>query len=576
MSDSSATYNPANTKRTVLVVDDEMINREILCHILQQEYEVICAEDGTTALDMVREHSDELSLVLLDLLMPGISGLELLKIIRNTDEFKQIPVIVLTSDSESEVVCLRMGAADFVSKPYPQPEVILARVQRTIELYEDRKLISSTERDTLTGLYNREYFFRYAEEYDRRHKKQSMDAILVNINHFHVINERYGKEYGNIVLRCVGENIRKMLGSYGGLACRPEADTFLIYCPHARYDTQLLDRLSRGLHDESNTAGGHPHLRMGVYSEVDRSLDIERRFDRAKMAADQGRNTYEQTISYYDAKLHESHLFSEQLLEDFQEALKQGQFRVYYQPKYDIRPETPLLSSAEALIRWKHPKLGMISPGVFIPLLEDNGLIQQLDRFVWQEAAAQVRRWKDKFGLSLPVSVNVSRIDIHDPDLIGTFKQIIEENGLSTAEFRLEITESAYTDNSVGIIDTVKQLRVYGFSVEMDDFGSGYSSLNMLSTLPIDALKLDMKFIRTAFSGRKDTRMIELIIDIANYLKVPVIAEGVETEEQLRALKNLGCDFVQGYYFSRPVPPEEFEVFLTAKQGNGVNEPVGQ
>ena len=565
MPDSSETYNPVNAKRTILVVDDEMINREILCQILKDKYEVIQAADGTAALDIITDRCDDLSLVLLDLLMPGVSGLELLKRIRNTKEFRQIPVIVMTSDSESEVDCLRMGAADFISKPYPQPEVILARVERTVELYEDRKLISSTEKDNLTGLYNREYFFRYAEEHDKHHKKLSMDAILLNINHFHVINERHGKEYGNLVLCCVADNIRKVLlrGSRG-LACRTEADTFLIYCRHGQYDMELLDKLSGGLPEDSEVAGNRLRLRMGVYSDVDKTMDIERRFDRAKMAADQGRNTYEQTISYYDTKLHASHLYAEQLLEDFQEALKQGQFQVYYQPKYDIRPETPALASAEALIRWKHPKLGMISPGVFIPLLEDNGLIQQLDRYVWREAAAQVRRWKERFNVSVPVSVNVSRIDIHDPGLIGTFKTIIEENELSTSEFRLEITESAYTDNSIGIIDTVKQLRVFGFSVEMDDFGSGYSSLNMLSTLPIDALKLDMKFIRTAFTGRKDTRMIELIIDIAAYLKVPVIAEGVETEEQLTTLKKLGCDYVQGYYFSRPVPPEEFESFITA------------
>ena len=221
MPDSSETYNPVNEKRTVLVVDDEMINREILCQILKEKYEVIQAADGTAALDIISKRCDELSLVLLDLLMPGVSGLDLLKHIRNTKVFRQLPVIVLTSDSKSEVDCLRMGAADFISKPYPQPEVILARVERTIELYEDRKLVSSTEKDNLTGLYNREYFFRYAEEHDKHHKKLSMDAILLNINHFHVINERHGKEYGNLVLCCVADNIRKVLlrGSRG-LACR--------------------------------------------------------------------------------------------------------------------------------------------------------------------------------------------------------------------------------------------------------------------------------------------------------------------------------------------------------------------
>ena len=564
MPDFSETYNPVNAKRMVLVVDDEMINREILCQILKDEYTVVTAVDGTKALAAIRDNRNELDLILLDLLMPGLSGLELLKLVKNNKELKQIPVIVMTSDRESEVACLRMGAVDFIPKPYPNPEVILARLKRTVELSEDRKLIQSTEKDGLTGLYNREYFFRYAEEFDRHHKNTPMDAILVNINHFHIINERYGKEYGNLVLRRVADNIRMMLRKTSGIACRQEADTFLIYCRHSQYYKELMEQSSYDLREDVNVSGNRLRMRMGVYSDVDKTMDIERRFDRAKMAADQGRNTYEQTISYYDTKLHEAHLYDEQLLEDFQNALKEKQFQVYYQPKYDIRSDTPVLASAEALIRWKHPKLGMISPGVFIPLLEDNGLIQQLDHYVWKEAAAQVHRWKEKFGVTVPVSVNVSRIDMHDPDLIHIFKTIIEENGLSTTEYHLEITESAYTDDSVRIIDTVKQLRRLGFRIEMDDFGSGYSSLNMLSTLPIDALKLDMSFIRTAFTGRKDTRMIELIIDIADYLKVPVIAEGVETEEQMRTLKLLGCDYVQGYYFSRPVPPEEFETFITS------------
>ena len=254
MSNFGETYNPVNVKRMVLVVDDEMINREILCQILKDDYDVITAVDGIKALAEIRDHRSELALIMLDLLMPGMSGLELLKLIKNTKEFNQVPVIVLTSDRESEVACLRMGASDFISKPYPNPEVILARVKRTIELYEDRKLIRSTEKDALTGLYSREYFFSYAEELDKHHRKTPMDAILVNINHFHIINERYGKEYGNMVLRRVADNIRLMLRKTGGIACRLEADTFLIYCRHSQYYTELMDRASEDLKKDVNAS----------------------------------------------------------------------------------------------------------------------------------------------------------------------------------------------------------------------------------------------------------------------------------------------------------------------------------
>ena len=566
-------FDTENKKHLVLVVDDEMINRMILGQILAEEYEVIFAEDGKKGLAAIRDNRNELSLILLDLVMPGIHGLDLLKLIKNNKEMKHIPVIVLTSDHKSEVPSLQLGASDFIPKPYPLPEIIMARVKRTIELAEDRKLIQSTEKDSLTGLYNREYFYRYAEQYDLRNKEIPMDAILVNINHFHIINERHGREYGNTVLCRIADLIRILLRKSGGFACRLEADTFLIYCRHGEHYKEMMDQAATDFSDNSGTSG-RLHLRMGVYPDVDKNLEIERRFDRAKMAADTGRNTYEQTISYYDDALHKAKLYEEQLLEDFREALAERQFQVYYQPKFDVRKDIPVLSSAEALVRWKHPRLGMISPGLFIPLLEDNGLVQQLDHYVWREAAAQIRRWKDDFGVTLPVSVNVSRIDMYDPELFAIFKSIIEEYKLSTSEYLLEITESAYTDNSTQIINTVKQLRKLGFRIEMDDFGTGYSSLNMLSMLPIDALKLDMKFVRTAFSGRRDTRMIELIIDIAEYLKVPVIAEGVETNEQLTTLKTLGCDIVQGYYFSKPVPPEEFEAFIIQKKQQNANVAV--
>ena len=559
-------FNPESKKRLVLVVDDEMINREILGQILSEEYEVLFAEDGKKGLAAIRDHRSELSLILLDLVMPGIHGLDLLKLIKNNKEMKHIPVIVLTSDHKSEVPSLQLGASDFIPKPYPLPEIILARVKRTVELEEDRKLIRSTEKDSLTGLYNREYFYRYAEQFDLRNKDIPMDAILVNINHFHIINERYGKEYGNTVLRHIADLIRVLLRKSGGFACRLEADTFLIYCRHGEHYKQLMEQAATDFDGNYGTSGNRVRLRMGVYPDVDKSIDIERRFDRAKMAADTGHNTYEQTISYYDNKLHEAKLYESQLLDDFREALAQRQFQVYYQPKFNVRKEIPVLASAEALVRWKHPRLGVISPSLFIPLLEDNGLVQQLDHYVWREAAAQIRRWKDTLGITVPVSVNVSRIDMYDPGLIAIIKNIIEENKLTTSEYLLEITESAYTDNAGQIINTVRQLRRLGFRIEMDDFGTGYSSLNMLSMLPIDALKLDMKFIRTAFSDRRDTRMIELIIDIAEYLKVPTIAEGVETEEQFTVLKALGCDIVQGYYFSGPVPAEEFEALIIQKK----------
>ena len=558
-------FHSVNGKRLILIADDEFVNRELMKTVLQGSYELIFATNGQEALDQARKHKDTLSLVLLDLMMPVLSGMEMLKIAKADPEISRIPIIVISADQNSEVESLTVGASDFIPKPYPQPSVILARVFRTIELSEDRDIISSTERDDLTGLYNREYFYRYAEQYDQYHKSVEMDAIVVDVNHFHMINERFGTQYGDHVLKQIGESLRESVSGDGGIVCRREADTFLVYCPHLVEYEPILDAASNRLMEDDSEVN-RVWLRMGVYPNCDKTLDIERRFDRAKMAAETVRGSFARRVGVYNIALHEEELYSEQLIEDFDTAIKEGQFLVFYQPKFDVRPDIPVLASAEALVRWHHPKLGMISPGIFIPLFENNGLIQHLDLFVWDHTAAQIRDWKDRLGFAVPVSVNVSRIDMYDPHLVDTLLQVLKKHDLETHDLYLEITESAYTQDSEQIIQTVHRLRDLGFHVEMDDFGTGYSSLNMISSLPIDALKLDMQFIRSAFSEQRDTRMLEVIIDIADYLSVPVIAEGVETEEQVVALRAMGCDYVQGYYFSRPVPTEEYEYFVIERK----------
>ena len=556
---------PQGRIRTILAADDEKINLEILGEILEGEFRLLFAENGEETLEILRRERESLSIVLLDLVMPKLHGLQILKIMREDPLLKRIPVIVMTSDYSAEVECLNLGAIDFIPKPYPGKEVIIARVKRTIELCEDRDIIRATERDSLTGLYNREFFYRYAEQLERMYPGERMEAIVLDIDRFHMINERYGKAYGDEVLRHIADRLRLLLRGRPGIASRPEGDVFFVYTAEIPDHAAFLERLTEGL-PENRDAAGRIRLRMGVYLCEDASLEMARRFDRAKSAADTVRGSFVKTIAVYDSALHESELFSGQLLEGFHEALREKQFRVFYQPKFDIRPEIPVLVSAEALVRWEHPTLGLIGPVSFIPLFEKNGLILELDRHVWREAAARIRDWKDRLGFSVPVSVNVSRVDIYDPGLADFLSGLTEEYGLKPEELLLEITESAYTEDTEQLVSAVRGLRERGFRIEMDDFGTGYSSLNMISTLPIDALKLDIQFIRNAFRGKRDTRMLEVILEIAEYLSVPVIAEGVETEEQLSVLRAMGCNMVQGFYFSRPVPPEEYEVYVEQRK----------
>lgn len=554
-----------NRKRQVLVVDDEHINREMLGYIIKQKYDVVYAENGKEALDIIRENSKKLSLVMLDLIMPEMDGFEVLKIMQEDPSLKSLPVIVLTSEKSAEVDSLKLGAADFITKPYDMPEVILARVKRIIELSEDRLIIEATERDYLTGLYTKQFFFKYATQLERYYPDWEMDAVAIDVEHFHLVNELHGREFGDRVLREIARTINHLVSTEtDGYACRYEADMFFVYCTHVdeeAYETmhaQLLEALVK------ITKNNHIRVRFGVYPKVDRSIEMERRFDRAKQSCDTIRNNYAISIAYYDTKSYEKDIFSERLIGDFEEAMEKGHLIVYYQPKYNIKGDKPVLSSAEALIRWQHPEFGMISPGAFIPLFETNGLIQQLDLYVWKQAAEQISTWKKEYGVTIPVSVNVSRMDMYDPELQSNLLRILRENGLTSSEYLLEVTESAYAEDSRQLIEVVNNLRGKGFRVEMDDFGSGYSSLNMLTTLPIDVLKLDMVFVKNVHTDEKALRLVELIMEIARYLGVTVIAEGVEYEEQYELLKKCGCDVIQGYYFSKPLPPEDFNGLFAA------------
>ena len=559
MPESYFKFHAANGKRRILVIEDESINRGILCSLLSDTFDTIEAETGAEALEKIYANRETLSLILLDLILPDAYGIDILRQVRSDPQLMRIPVIVMTADKDAEVESLTLGAIDFIPKPYPMPKVVMARILRTIELSEDRDIIRSTERDALTGLYNREFFYRYAGQLDIYHKDLSMDAMVVDINHFHIINERYGKAYADDVLRRIGEKIREIISAAGGIVCRRESDVFMIYCPHGQDYTALLGHASSGLDSRIR-------LRMGVYPEVDKSIDIERRFDRAKLAANTVRGSFTKVLALYDSTLHETEIYTEQLLEDFSKAIEEKQFVVYYQPKFDIRPTVPVLNSAEALVRWDHPRLGLLAPTEFVPIFEGNGLIQQLDNFVWREVAAQMQDWKNRLGVCVPVSVNVSRVDMLDAELDQHFSDLIHEFGLTPDEFLLEITETAYTQDSEQIVEMVNRLREAGFHIEMDDFGSSYSSLNMISTLPVDAIKLDMQFIRNAFRERKNTRMLDVVIDIAESLEVPTIAEGVENAEQVFALKSMGCEIAQGFYFSKPIPAEEYEAFLLARK----------
>ena len=435
--------------------------------------------------------------------------------------------------------------------------VILALMVKSVRAERKaRRLISATETDGLTGLYNRDFFFEYANRMYREHPDVPMDAIVLNIERFHSVNALNGRAFGDRVLRALGSEVHAIADASGGIAGRFGADRFDIYCRHTDAYQAIFDRLQGKLNDMAPNAS--IRLRMGVMP-WQAKVEPEQQFDMARTACSMARGHYKAHLIVFDEKVRDREIFEQRLLNDLRRAMDDGEFEVYYQPKFDIQRDPPGLVGAEALIRWRHPELGMIAPDDFIPLFERNGQISMVDKYVWAEAARQIARWREKYGVTIPVSVNLSRVDVFDPSLEDTLDGILKANALDHSLFKLEVTESAYTENAGQVIRVVESLREKGYEVEMDDFGTGYSSLNMLSAMPVDVLKMDRAFIRNIEHDEKDIQLVALILDIARNLKIPVVAEGVETQGQLRLLKDLGCAMVQGYYFSRALHPTDFE-----------------
>lgn len=377
--------------RKVLIVDDVFIEREMLGAMLGDSYEIIYAQNGAVAIDIINREKLTLSLILLDLHMPELDGYGVLKKLRADNDLRNIPVIVLTSEKNAEVESLQLGAADFIAKPYDVPDVIKARIQHSIELAEGRIIIHDTERDKLTGLFNKEFFFEYAKKLDNQNNNMPMDAIVLDINRFHIINELYGRNYGDKLLKNIGNSIHELVLQTGGLACRSNSNCFGIYIPHTG---DLKDRIPIYISFiEKNICDSRISFRIGVYSDDGSALDTEQRFERAGLVCRKIDNNYDTSFEFYNAELHTKELYSERLINDMDAAIAEKQFRVFYQPKYSIKGQNPVFTSFEALVRWFHPELGMIAPNEFITLFEDNGLICQLDRYVWDEAASQIKQW---------------------------------------------------------------------------------------------------------------------------------------------------------------------------------------
>lgn len=546
-------------KRYILIVEDEFINQEILKEILSKEYEVLIANNGLEALNILEKSLKPISLILADLNMPIMDGFTLIKELKKDNLYNNIPIIVITGDKDSELDALNLGAVDFITKPFDLKEIILARINRSIELSEKRIIVKASEKDELTDVYNKHIFEEYVLRIDKYNLDELKDMVVLNITHFHLYNELYGKDEGDKALINIADILKDIARINDGIVARLQTDYFALYINHLNDYNELVNKIISDLKDKYNI---NISIRLGVYTINNKDENVESRINRAKLVCDEISKSNNKFYNVYNEALQQKQLIEEKLVHDFNKAIINKEFKVYYQPKISIIEGKYKLSSAEALVRWIHPELGFISPASFIPLFEENGYIKMLDQYVWNEAAKQIKAWYDKYNLVLPISVNISRIDLFDEKIVETIEKIVKDNNIKPSNLLLEITESAYNNETDQIVEIINKLRDLGFKIEIDDFGSGYSSLNTLATLTFDFLKLDMKFVQDMFKNDKTLKMIGIVSDIAKYLNVKLIAEGVETKEQLNKLKELKYDVIQGYYFSKPVNNIEFEEFF--------------
>ena len=560
----------------VLIVDDDEISCNVLCRILKEQYHTLVAVNGKEALEILNAEKGGISLVLLDLMMPVMDGYEFLDLMRKDARLSAIPVIVTTAkdQEEDEIRCLENGAADFVSKPY-RPEVVKRRVDRLIRLWETTTMIEEKERDRLTGLYSREAFYLETARILEKNPCVAYDLVVANVENFKVVNERLGVTIGDKTLCYMADRYRRIVGEKG-ICTRLHGDVFAMLIAHG--DGSWRESL---LWQWDEEVSGIPLrnlvIKYGIYENVDRRIPPFGMCDRAILAMNKIRNRYGRYVSIYEDSLSTTLLKEQKILDTMERALVEHQFEVYYQPKYDLIGDC--VSGAEALVRWVHPEFGFMSPGEFIPLFEKNGFITKLDFYVWEEVCKSLRKWKDEGRRPIPVSVNISRMDFSVPDLSEEIIGLADRYGIDRETLHLEVTESVYMDEPQRIVETVTRLRESGFKIEMDDFGTGYSSLNMLSEMPIDFLKLDIKFIQKNSENRKN--ILGFIISLAKWLNLETIAEGVENIDQVEKLKSFGCDYVQGYYFAKPMQREAFERYLekvswreraTVDEGKGIRE----
>lgn len=569
----------------IMMVDDEELNMEVLqIHLESEGYNnFVAVSDSTLAMERIRLERPEV--LLLDLVMPRVTGYDILRLIREDDNLRYLPVVVLTSanDAATKLEALTLGATDFLAKPIDASELAL-RMRNTLTAIAWQKRMS--EVDSLTSLPNRTWFtkmLRQRIEYAIPEKSLAA-VILININRFKSINNSLGPARGDEVLVAFSERIiqcyrngekqpwfsSEQQSSSLPTVARLDGDRFAVLMPLTEQG-ELDECLARSTNELTeilkmpfSVSGQAIYLSISVgVSELVSSTDtVESLINNAETAMRHAKQRTDVSYAIYSDHMDEKARELLRLENGLRTAVTNNEIFVVYQPKVDV--VTNLVSGAEALVRWMHPELGLISPVDFISLAEDSGTIVAIGEWVLRESCLQAKHWQDQGFPDFKIAVNVSIRQLHEPDFLQTVRSALENSHLPPNTLIIELTENMIMENAEENIIKLRNLKELGIQLSIDDFGTGYSSLSYLQRFPLDQLKIDQSFIKEILSETTPMPIVKAVISLAHDLGLKVVAEGVETLAQLQYIRALKCEEYQGYLCSKPVTAPEFFLQLQA------------
>ena len=549
----------------VVLADDDPSIRLMVRHVLESEdFDIVEAADGLEAIKAVEKHHP--ALILLDAVMPGIDGFTTCQQIKEKGH-TDIPVMMITGldDDASVERAYEVGAIDFITKPIKWA-VLKHRVKSVVaKVIAERKVQLLAYRDTLTDLPNRLLFADRLEQAVIRSERSrtSMALMLVDIDDFKLVNDSFGHDAGDKLIKAVGTLISRSLRRADTIA-RLGGDEFAVIIEGidspedaisiADNLTTILEHNVRLDDQETYTSAS-----IGIAVYPDDGKDARTLLKNADTAMFRAKESGRHCFQFYKPEMSVSAMERLELENSLKAAFENDEFMIHYQPVIDIQKNE--IVSAEALLRWQHPDKGMIQPTDFVSVIEDSGLIIALGEWVIYSACKQIRVWEDAGLKDQHVSINLAPRQFKEQDLVAIFSQAISENNIEGSALSVEITERTLIDNIGEVESTLKKLRGLGIKVMLDDFGTGYASLAYLKEFPVDIVKIDRTFVTGIPDNHEDSAIVDAIAGLTRGLKLELLAEGVENERQLDVLKGLGCQYGQGYYWSKALPGDEFEQF---------------